>query len=164
MHSSNLYVDDVRCVGEFRTTFRTIPAFVAQWIEQRFPKPQVACSIHAGGAKWKWGIPTGTRCGHPRFGDSFGLWFTAAITLYRRSTWRRVTPALRVIPSDVFVFLSRELSSAGTRERCIVPVSDSNKSAINNVRTDNSRGRPDLGLWALIFSSITTANAELPDK
>ena len=23
---------------------------VAQWIEQRFPKPQVACSIHAGGA------------------------------------------------------------------------------------------------------------------
>ena len=22
---------------------------VAQWIEQRFPKPQVACSIHAGG-------------------------------------------------------------------------------------------------------------------
>ena len=32
--------DDARCVGEFRTTFRTIPAFVAQWIEQRFPKPQ----------------------------------------------------------------------------------------------------------------------------
>ncbi len=23
---------------------------VAQWIERRFPKPQVACSIHAGGA------------------------------------------------------------------------------------------------------------------
>ena len=22
---------------------------VAQWIERRFPKPQVACSIHAGG-------------------------------------------------------------------------------------------------------------------
>ena len=129
-----------------------------------FPKPQVVGPIPTEGAKWKWGIPTGTRCGHPRFGDSFGLWFTAAITLYRRSTWRRVTPALRVIPSDVFVFLSRELSSAGTRERCIVPVSDSNKSAINNVRTDNSRGRPDLGLWALIFSSITTANAELPDK
>ena len=39
----------MRCVGEFRTTFRTIPASVAQWIEQRFPKPQVACSIHAGG-------------------------------------------------------------------------------------------------------------------
>jgi len=29
---------------------RTVPAPVAQWIEQRFPKPQVACSIHAGGA------------------------------------------------------------------------------------------------------------------
>ncbi len=41
---------DARCVGEFRTTFRTIPAPVAQGIEQRFPKPQVACSIHAGGA------------------------------------------------------------------------------------------------------------------
>ena len=24
---------------------------VAQWIERRFPKPQVACSIHAGGTK-----------------------------------------------------------------------------------------------------------------
>ena len=40
---------DASCGGEFRTTFRTIPAPVAQWIEQRFPKPQVACSIHAGG-------------------------------------------------------------------------------------------------------------------
>ena len=48
--TSNLLRDDVRCGGEFRTTFRTIPAFVAQWIEQRFPKPQVACSIHAEGA------------------------------------------------------------------------------------------------------------------
>ena len=25
---------------------------VAQWIEQRFPKPQVACSIHAGGTSY----------------------------------------------------------------------------------------------------------------
>ena len=24
-HSSNLYIDDAKCVGEFRTTFRTIP-------------------------------------------------------------------------------------------------------------------------------------------
>ena len=24
--TSNLYIDDARCVGEFRTTFRTIPA------------------------------------------------------------------------------------------------------------------------------------------
>ena len=31
--------DSAECGGEFRTTFRTIPAFVAQWIEQRFPKP-----------------------------------------------------------------------------------------------------------------------------
>ena len=30
--------------------FAPSPAPVAQWIEQRFPKPQVACSIHAGGA------------------------------------------------------------------------------------------------------------------
>ena len=29
--------------------FAPSPAPVAQWIEQRFPKPQVACSIHAGG-------------------------------------------------------------------------------------------------------------------
>ena len=43
-------MDDVSCVGEFRTTFRTIPAFVAQWIEQRFPKPQVAGPIPAEGA------------------------------------------------------------------------------------------------------------------
>jgi hypothetical protein len=49
--TSNLFIDDARCVGEFRTTFRTIPAFVAQWIEQRFPKPQVAGSIPAEGAK-----------------------------------------------------------------------------------------------------------------
>ena len=27
--------------------FAPSPAFVAQWIEQRFPKPKVACSIHA---------------------------------------------------------------------------------------------------------------------
>jgi hypothetical protein len=26
--SSNLYIDVLKCVGEFRTTFRTIPAFV----------------------------------------------------------------------------------------------------------------------------------------
>ncbi len=49
-HSSNIYTDDARCVGEFRTTFRTIPAFVAQWIEQRFPTPQVAGPIPAEGA------------------------------------------------------------------------------------------------------------------
>ena len=53
---SNLYPDDVACVGEFRTTFRTIPAPVAQGIEQRFPKPQVACSIHAGSATRTCGI------------------------------------------------------------------------------------------------------------
>ena len=44
------YIDVLKCVGEFRTTFRTIPAFVAQWIEHRFPKPQVASSILAEGA------------------------------------------------------------------------------------------------------------------
>ncbi len=49
--TSNLDLDSARCVGEFRTTFRTIPAFVAQWIEQRFPKPQVAGPIPAEGAK-----------------------------------------------------------------------------------------------------------------
>ncbi len=37
------------CV-EFRATFRTIPASVAQWIEHRFPKPCVAGSIPARGA------------------------------------------------------------------------------------------------------------------
>ena len=49
--STSLTDSDARCVGEFRTTFRTIPAFVAQWIEQRFPKPQVAGSIPAEGAR-----------------------------------------------------------------------------------------------------------------
>ena len=52
--ASNLFIDDARCVGEFRTTFRTIPAFVAQWIEQRFPKPQVAGPIPAEGARTVW--------------------------------------------------------------------------------------------------------------
>ena len=33
----------------FAPHFAPSPAPVAQWIEQRFPKPQVACSIHAGG-------------------------------------------------------------------------------------------------------------------
>ena len=47
---TNLLRGRARCGGEFRTTFRTIPASVAQWIEQRFPKPQVAGSIPAGGA------------------------------------------------------------------------------------------------------------------
>ena len=51
--ASNLSIDDARCGGEFRTTFRTIPAFVAQWIEQRFPKPQVAGPIPAEGAVLK---------------------------------------------------------------------------------------------------------------
>ena len=36
---SNLYIDDAACGGEFRTTCRTIPAPVAQWIEHWFPKP-----------------------------------------------------------------------------------------------------------------------------
>ena len=36
--------------ANFAPHFAPSPAFVAQWIEQRFPKPQVACSIHAGGA------------------------------------------------------------------------------------------------------------------
>ena len=36
--------------SEVRTTFRTIPASVAQWIEQRFPKPQVVGPIPTGGA------------------------------------------------------------------------------------------------------------------
>ena len=35
----------------FAPHFAPSPAPVAQWIEQRFPKPQVACSIHAGGTK-----------------------------------------------------------------------------------------------------------------
>ena len=50
LRPTSLTEDDARCVGEFRTTFRTIPAFVAQWIEQRFPKPQVAGPIPAEGA------------------------------------------------------------------------------------------------------------------
>ena len=47
---TSLTEDVAKCVGEFRTTFRTIPAFVAQWIEQRFPKPQVVGPIPTEGA------------------------------------------------------------------------------------------------------------------
>jgi hypothetical protein len=39
-----------RGVGEFRTTFRTIPAFATQSIDLRLPKLQVAGSIPAGSA------------------------------------------------------------------------------------------------------------------
>jgi len=35
--------------ANFAPHFAPLMAPVAQWIEQRFPKPQVACSIHAGG-------------------------------------------------------------------------------------------------------------------
>ena len=41
--------------------FAPSPAFVAQWIEQRFPKPQVAGSIPAGGASRTWEFPVLTR-------------------------------------------------------------------------------------------------------
>ena len=34
----------------FKKANEIAKAPVAQWIEQRFPKPQVACSTHAGGA------------------------------------------------------------------------------------------------------------------
>jgi hypothetical protein len=47
--ASNLYVQRTHDVG-LAPSSGVIPAFVAQWIEQRFPKPQVACSIHAEGA------------------------------------------------------------------------------------------------------------------
>ena len=50
-----------RVASEFRTTFRAIPAPVAQWIEQRFPKPQVAGSSPAGGADIM--MPPHTTCG-----------------------------------------------------------------------------------------------------
>ncbi len=36
--------------ANFTPHFAPSPAFVAQWIEQRFPKPQVAGSIPAEGA------------------------------------------------------------------------------------------------------------------
>ena len=35
----------------FKKANEIAKAPVAQWIERRFPKPQVACSIHAGGTK-----------------------------------------------------------------------------------------------------------------
>ena len=37
--------------ANFAPHFAPSPAPVAQGIEQRFPKPQVACSIHAGSAQ-----------------------------------------------------------------------------------------------------------------
>ena len=37
--------------ANFAPHFAPSPAFVAQWIEQRFPKPQVAGSIPAEGAR-----------------------------------------------------------------------------------------------------------------
>ena len=38
--------------ANFAPHFAPSPAFVAQWIEQRFPKPQVAGPIPAEGAKY----------------------------------------------------------------------------------------------------------------
>ena len=40
--------------ANFAPHFAPSPAPVAQWIERRFPKPQVACSIHAGGTNEAW--------------------------------------------------------------------------------------------------------------
>ena len=41
----------------FAPHFAPSPAPIAQWIEQRFPKPQVACSIHAGALLSKAFVP-----------------------------------------------------------------------------------------------------------
>ena len=38
--------------ASFAPHFAPSPAFVAQWIEQRFPKPQVVGPIPTEGAKW----------------------------------------------------------------------------------------------------------------
>ena len=47
----------------FGPHFAPSPAPVAQWIERRFPKPQVACSIHAGGAsKLTWFLDPARIC------------------------------------------------------------------------------------------------------
>ena len=40
--------------ANFAPHFAPSPAFVAQWIEQRFPKPQVAGPIPAEGARYVW--------------------------------------------------------------------------------------------------------------
>ena len=42
--------------ANFAPHFAPSPAPVAQGIEQRFPKPQVACSIHAGSTKGRLAI------------------------------------------------------------------------------------------------------------
>ncbi len=92
----------VRCGGEFRTIFRTIPAPVAQWIEQRFPKPQVVCSIHAGGA-------TDTRVS-PDFVDPPIVWISRLfptipdITLVRRWSVRYIQDERRSPPEFVWFF------------------------------------------------------------
>ena len=43
-------MDDARCGGEFSLHFALFLAPVAQWIERRFPKPQVVGPIPTGGA------------------------------------------------------------------------------------------------------------------
>ena len=47
---TSLTDSDAGVSANFAPHFAPSPAPVAQWIEQRFPKPQVACSTHAGGA------------------------------------------------------------------------------------------------------------------
>ena len=46
-----------RVSANFAPHFAPSPAPVAQWIEQWFPKPQVACSIHAGALLSKAFVP-----------------------------------------------------------------------------------------------------------
>ena len=51
---SIILIDGAWCDGNFVTQSAPLLASVAQWIERRFPKPQVACSIHAGGTMKAW--------------------------------------------------------------------------------------------------------------
>gem|GEM_PF-2119334 len=75
--ASNLSTDDAACGVNFAPHFAPSPASVAQWIEQRFPKPQAAGSIPAGGASCATLLETtfGSRPGFRRVSER-GLWLT----------------------------------------------------------------------------------------
>ena len=70
-------------LANFVHVFSSSRASVAQWIERRFPKPQVACSIHAGGANRNMAFAVNTLKGIPKSEhlENITLWVAMKLIL-----------------------------------------------------------------------------------
>ena len=72
----------------FGPHFAPSPAPVAQWIERRFPKPQVPCSIHAGVAMALVGVKA-----HRHNAGSRAQFLSDTISDWLVQTFRRGSPS-----------------------------------------------------------------------